>query len=167
MNNNGSPHVREMTIHDIPGVKEVIASSAPYVSLRTDSDYWLYAQLFRNTCLCLEVCHRLCGVAISFLDQTDNLRQMYIQDFAIVPGFRGRGHGSRLMEATLERARSIGVVKRVWLTSDIDNAAALALWKRHGFVNLKSDYRRDGYWITRNLKGPGKDRVVLEKHLAT
>ena len=51
----------------------------------------------------------------------------------LVPAYRGRGLGSRLIEAALERARAAGFV-RIELDVYADNARAIALYERLGFV---------------------------------
>jgi RimJ/RimL family protein N-acetyltransferase len=51
----------------------------------------------------------------------------------IVPAWRGRGLGTRLMERTLQEARKVGLV-RVELNVHADNARAIALYERFGFV---------------------------------
>ncbi|MFT4184473.1 MAG: GNAT family N-acetyltransferase [Rhizobium sp.] len=51
----------------------------------------------------------------------------------IIPSHRGKGLGRRLMEATLRAARDAGFV-RVELSVHADNARAIALYERVGFV---------------------------------
>jgi ribosomal protein S18 acetylase RimI-like enzyme len=52
---------------------------------------------------------------------------------AVVPSARGAGVGSALLEALLERARAAGH-EAVSLAVDRENAGAIALYERHGFV---------------------------------
>ena len=51
----------------------------------------------------------------------------------IVPAYRGRGLGLRLLNATLEAAFSAGFI-RVELNVHTDNARAIALYDKVGFV---------------------------------
>ncbi|MGV1857398.1 GNAT family N-acetyltransferase [Rhizobium rhizogenes] len=51
----------------------------------------------------------------------------------IIPSYRGRGLGQRLIETTLQAARNAGFV-RVELSVHADNARAIALYERVGFV---------------------------------
>lgn len=51
----------------------------------------------------------------------------------IVPDYRGRGLGRQLIETTLAEARRQGIV-RVELTAYADNARAIALYLKVGFV---------------------------------
>lgn len=51
----------------------------------------------------------------------------------IVPDYRGRGLGRQLIETTLAQARRQGIV-RVELSAYADNARAIALYRKVGFV---------------------------------
>jgi RimJ/RimL family protein N-acetyltransferase len=51
----------------------------------------------------------------------------------IVPAYRGRGLGLRLIKTTLEQARNTGFV-RIELDVHADNARAIALYDKVGFV---------------------------------
>ena len=51
----------------------------------------------------------------------------------IVPAYRGRGLGARLINATLEAAFGAGFV-RIELDVQADNERAIALYERVGFV---------------------------------
>ena len=67
-----------------------------------------------------------------------------ILTIAVDPRERGRGLGGKLLRANLARARSAGA-KAMFLEVDKDNAPAIALYKRFGFVAVgerKGYYRR-------------------------
>lgn len=51
----------------------------------------------------------------------------------LIPAYRGQGLGQRLIEATLQAARDAGFV-RVELSVHADNARAIVLYERVGFV---------------------------------
>lgn len=51
----------------------------------------------------------------------------------IVPDYRGRGLGLRLINAALAQARKIGFV-RIELSVHSDNARAISLYEKVGFV---------------------------------
>ncbi|WP_054309794.1 GNAT family N-acetyltransferase [Mesorhizobium sp. 1M-11] len=51
----------------------------------------------------------------------------------IIPAYRGHGLGQQLIETTLEEARRQGIV-RVELSAYADNARAIALYRKVGFV---------------------------------
>lgn len=156
--------IRPITKDDTPYIHGLITRSGPFVSPRSKSDYWLYATLFSDTCLCLIENDDLCGVVLAFTDQSRNFEELYIQDLAVLPNHRKFGVGSALLEALLMRARSFGV-KKVWLTSEPRNAAAIALWCGFGFENPEADYLDNGYWVTKNLKGKSEDRVIFIKNI--
>ena len=56
-------------------------------------------------------------------------------------------------------------IRRTWLTSERENEAAVRLWRRLSFVNQQADDGEDGLWVTRDFKGPGRDRVVFAYEL--
>lgn len=62
----------------------------------------------------------------------------------IIPAYRDRGLGTRLIEATLEEARRQGFV-RIALSAHADNARAIALYRKVGFI--EEGVERDGLWV--------------------
>lgn len=64
----------------------------------------------------------------------------------IIPAYRGKGLGRRLMEATLQAARDAGI-ERVELCVHADNERAIALYEKIGFVReglARKSVRIDG-----------------------
>ena len=65
----------------------------------------------------------------------------------LLPGFRGRGHGRKLLDATLAAAVRLGV-RKISLEAFTDNTAAIALYSAAGFEveGTKRDHypREDG-----------------------
>ena len=61
----------------------------------------------------------------------------------ILPEFRGKGIGSRLVEAALDKAWEFGLEK-VELEVYTINEPAIALYRKHGFVEegLHKNYRK-------------------------
>ncbi len=57
---------------------------------------------------------------------------------AVVPNARGRGVGSALLEALLERARADGY-PAVSLSVDKQNAGAIHVYEQHGFERVAED----------------------------
>jgi ribosomal protein S18 acetylase RimI-like enzyme len=55
---------------------------------------------------------------------------------AVVPNARGKGVGSALLEALLERARAEGH-DAISLSVDRNNAGAIELYERHGFERVR------------------------------
>jgi putative acetyltransferase len=81
-----------------------------------------------------------------------SLRRRHVADLgmSVRDDWQGRGIGTAMMRAALERAdRWMGVL-RIELTVFTDNAAAIALYRRHGFV-VEGTHRayalRDGVYI--------------------
>ncbi|MCU9847355.1 ribosomal protein S18-alanine N-acetyltransferase [Defluviimonas sp. WL0024] len=69
---------------------------------------------------------------------------------AVAPAARRQGIGARLLAGFLDAARAAGA-ETAFLEVAADNAAALALYARHGFAETA---RRRGYYLT-----PGGSRV--------
>ncbi|RUS63647.1 GNAT family N-acetyltransferase [Pseudorhodobacter sp. E13] len=156
--------IRSLLQDDIQEVRDLISEAGPFVSARTLSDYWLYSRFFSETCLVAEISGEIAGVVVAVLNQVTNSGDCYIQDVAVSSKFRGTGVGKVLMEHLELAVREHGYNK-MWLTSEAANSNAIALWRRLGFVNSPADYQENDLWVTRDLKGKGKDRVVFEKSL--
>ncbi|MBP6095430.1 MAG: GNAT family N-acetyltransferase [Methyloversatilis sp.] len=56
-----------------------------------------------------------------------------LEDMIIAPAHRGSGHGNRLLDAAIARARSRGC-RRITLLTDGDNAIGQRFYARHGFI---------------------------------
>jgi ribosomal protein S18 acetylase RimI-like enzyme len=67
--------------------------------------------------------------------------EIRIVDIALLPAFRGRGIGTRLLEALLAEARARGVPLRIHVEKF---NRALGLYRRMGFVPLED---RGVYWF--------------------
>jgi ribosomal-protein-alanine N-acetyltransferase len=82
-----------------------------------------------------------------------------VQTVAVVGPARGRGVGSVLLEALLGQARRRGA-NTVLLEVRADNAAAIALYRRHGFerIAVRAGYYRPGpvdAWVMRRRPPSG------------
>ena len=141
-------------------VLNLMELGGPYVKARTPSDYWLYAQLFSSTCPVALVDGTVAGAVIAMRSQ-DNPDEIYIQDVMTHPDHRRKGVAAALIDVVRERAQRWGC-KRIYLTSEPDNAPAYSAWTSLGFSNAAGDYTVDGVAIIRDFKGPGKDRAVFE-----
>jgi len=102
------------------------------------------------------------GVLIAYHDQTSP-SNIYIQDILVDTNARSQGVAQQLLQA-LEKAAQTAGRRRLWLTSEPDNNA-VSVWGKLGFDNPPADYELEGVRMTRDLKGPGKDRAVFEKLL--
>jgi len=61
-------------------------------------------------------------------------RVALLEDVVVLPQLRGRGVGSRLIEAAIATARKTGC-KRITLLTDADNQAAQGFYRKHGFTS--------------------------------
>lgn len=154
--------VSEITENQAADLVTLFSNSGPFVAARQQSDYWLYARLFRQYCLCVIQKSRIIGAILAFQDQTPGVKELYIQDVAVADEYRGKGIATALMDGIHEKADSADIT-RIWLTSESANREAIRLWKRHGYQNQTADYQENDLWVTRDLKGPGKDRIVFSR----
>jgi phosphinothricin acetyltransferase len=84
----------------------------------------------------------------------------HVADFSLYVdrGWRGKGVGSALLEALIERARQLGYHKMV-LSAFPWNAAGMALYQKQGFRTVgvyKEQGLLDGKWV---------DTIIMEKIL--
>lgn len=63
-----------------------------------------------------------------------------IQNFGVTPEHRGRGLGTQLMAASLAGFASAGI-RRVYLEVTAQNEAAIRLYRRLGFVRVRTIYK--------------------------
>jgi ribosomal protein S18 acetylase RimI-like enzyme len=148
---------------DVEALVDLFTVSGPFVSARTASDYWLYARLFSPTCLCVRGDDgRPVAAVLAFPDQSPGVDEIYIQDVAVHPEHRRLGYGELLLDELHRRATDWGVT-RIWLTSEPANTGAIRLWAKFGYENPPADYQEADVWLTRDLKGPGRDRAVFER----
>lgn len=157
--------IRPLHQDDIPAVIELMALGEPYIRPRTASDYWLYANLFSATCLIAIVDDNVVGAIMAFRSQ-DNPDDLYLQDVITHPGQRRTNVFTKLFNAVRDQAVSLGC-RRLYLTSEPDNAPAHATWTKMGFANLAGDQIVNGVSVISDFKGPGKDRAVYELRLGS
>ena len=156
--------IEPLTLDRIGEVIALMTLGAPFVRVRTESDYWLYAQLFSGTCpISLDDDGAVTGCIIAFRSQ-DEPDDVYIQDVMVHPDRRRQGIAAMLLASVRNVAETLGC-RRLYLTSEPENTAAHAAWTSRGFVNVPGDDIHDGVWIIRDFKGPGRDRAVYELRL--
>jgi GNAT superfamily N-acetyltransferase len=146
----------------VPQVQHLMTLGDPYVRVRTESDYWLYARLFSSSCPVAMLGEHVVGAVIAFRSQ-DEPSDVYVQDVIAHPDYRQQGVASRLLQTVRDQATTWGC-KRIYLTSEPENTAAHAAWTSLGFVNLTGDFTVNDVDVTRDFKGPGKDRAVYQLH---
>jgi ribosomal-protein-alanine N-acetyltransferase len=91
------------------------------------------------------------GAAIGYLVTWDVVDEVHLLEIAVAPGWRRRGVGDRLLAALCARADH-GGARLVTLEVRAGNAAARALYARHGFVEVAT---RRAYY------DDGEDGVVM------
>lgn len=84
------------------------------------------------------------------------LAQGELGDIAVIPEWRDRGIGTRLLYEIFERAKGRGV-RELYLEVRISNEAAQRLYERHGFRRVG---RRPGYYSR-----PKEDALVMCRRL--
>ena len=142
------------------GVRDLMLLGDPYVQARTPSDYWLYAELFSNTCPVALAGDDIIGAIIAFRSQTAP-GEIYVQDVMTHPRHRRKGVTKVLLGCLVQQAQAWSC-KRLYLTSEPSNRAAHGTWLTLGFTNAGGDITIDGVSVVKNFKGPGKDRAVYE-----
>lgn len=68
-----------------------------------------------------------------------------IHDVVIIPSFRGKGYGLKLMSDFLSKMKQRGV-KLLTLEVRVDNVTAISLYEKFGFdcVSVRKGYYKDG-----------------------
>lgn len=146
----------------VPAVMELMKLGEPYIRVRTQSDYWLYAHLFASTCpVAMTDNGEIIGSLIAFRSQ-DHPEDVYIQDLVTHPGHRRQGVAKALLDHLSARAARWGCA-RLSLTSEPDNEIAHATWTSLGFRNIPGDRTENEIHVISGFKGPGKDRAVYER----
>ena len=95
------------------------------------------------------------GIAVCFLGlSTFKARPLLnIHDLAVLPDWRGRGVGRRLLAAAEDRARQRGCCKLTLEVQD-DNGRARALYLSFGFSDLVMGDSGPTRFLTKPLDGP-------------
>jgi ribosomal-protein-alanine N-acetyltransferase len=94
-----------------------------------------------------------------FLIAREAAGEAEIITIAVDPARRGLGLGLQLVEAAVDAARAAGA-ESLFLEVAVDNAAALALYRRAGFQEAG---RRPRYYARR--AGPPADALILRRDL--
>ena len=145
-------------------VRDLMGLGEPYIRVRGESDYWLYATLFSTTCPVATVDGVSVGAVIAFRSQ-DDPTLVYVQDVMVHPEHRNAGVATAMISHLQGTATALGC-RQIWLTSEAGNEPAHRTWTKLGFTNNTGDFEEDGLLITRDLKGPGKHRAVYRKLLS-
>jgi GNAT superfamily N-acetyltransferase len=141
-----------LTSVDLAVVSHIMATGRPWLPEHTD--YWLWKECFGDTSFVAFDGDRPVGGVMACVNQA-RPAELYIDQVAVDPAWRGQGVTSHLIAAVEAEARKRRCT-RLWLSTDPVNPAIRA-WPPLGFVALG---------LRKNFKGPGKDRELFEKRLA-
>lgn len=100
--------VTTLSVDLIPQVQRLMELGSPYIRVRTESDYWLYASLFSSTCPVALVDGRVAGAIIAFRSQ-DNPPDIYVQDVMTRPEHRKRGIARALVAHISRSGEGMGL----------------------------------------------------------
>jgi len=103
---------------------------------------------------------RLLGCLALHGERLARMRHVGRVEIMVANEARGRGVGSALLGAALQRAERGGVLRKLSLAVFADNAAALALYRRFGFVE---EGRRAGEYLLED--GSERDDVLMARRL--
>lgn len=84
--------------------------------------------------------------------------ELHLLNITVAPDFQGQGHGLRLLDAVQAQGRGLGLAT-LWLEVRRGNERALALYRRHGFI--EAGIRRDYYPAAAGRE----DAVVMRRAL--
>jgi GNAT superfamily N-acetyltransferase len=141
-----------LTSVDLAVITQVMATGRPWLPEYTD--YWLWKECFGGTSFVAFDGDQPAGGVLACVDQSRQA-DLYIDQVAVDPAWRGRGVTRHLIGAVEAEARKRRCT-RLWLSTDPVNPAIRA-WQPLGFVELG---------VRQDFKGPGKDRAIFEKRLA-
>ena len=133
-------------------ISQVMATGRPWLPEHTD--YWLWKECFGDTSFIAFDGNRPSGGVLACVNQS-RPADLYIDQVAVDPAWRGQGVTRRLIAAVQAEAQKRGC-SRLWLSTDPMNPAIRA-WPPLGFAALG---------VRKDFKGAGKDRAIFEKRLA-
>jgi GNAT superfamily N-acetyltransferase len=133
-------------------VAAVMRTGRPWLPEHTD--FWLWRECFGDTSFVALDGNRPAGGVLACVNQA-RTSDLYIDQVAVDPAWRGQGVTKQLLDAVEGEARKRRCT-RLWLSIDPVNPAIRA-WPPLGFTDLG---------MRKDFKGPGKDRALFEKRLA-
>lgn len=160
-------HIRDATLDDAAalaviynqGIVDRIATLETEERTPDERRAWLAARTPRHPVIVAVVDGRMVGFGSL---NVFNPRQAYdhVADFSVYieRSWRGKGVGSRLLHALIERARQIGYHKLV-LSAFPFNEGGIALYRKFGF-RVVGVYKEQGW-----LDGRWVDTIIMEKLL--
>ena len=136
---------------DLDIIAAVLRTGRPWLPEHTD--HWLWRECFGDTSFIASQAGKAAGAVLACVNQS-RPQELYIDQVAVDPAWRGRGVTKLLIDAVEAAARQ-RACRRLWLCTDPVNPAIRA-WPPLGFASLG---------VRKDFKGPGKDRELFEKRL--
>lgn len=143
--------IRPIRETDLPGVLAL--------ERQCFSDPWSEAMLLselRNPA-CRYLLAEQDGLVVAYVGMITVLDEGNVNNMAVHPAFRRQGIASTLLEQLFERCRALHLLV-LMLEVRADNAPAIALYTRHGFVPVG---RRRGYY-----QKPIEDAILMNKYFS-
>lgn len=145
-------NIKSISAVDLDAIASVMRTGRPW--LPDSTDYWLWRECFGDTSFLASDGGRPVGGVLACVNQS-RPEELYIDQVAVDPAWRGRGVTKLLMDAVGAEGRRRRCT-RLWLCTDPVNPAIRA-WPPLGFASLG---------VQKNFKGAGKDRELFEKRLS-
>lgn len=153
--------VAPLTAFSVTQIASVMREGRPW--LPESTDYWLWQCCFGTTSFIASSEGTLAGGVLACVNQS-KADEVYVDQVTVHKQWRGCGVTGHLLQAVADEARRLGC-KRVWLSTDPENPAAL-VWPRYGFSLLPGNDEVNRMQVTRDFKGPGKHRALFERRVA-
>ena len=144
-------NVVPLTGRSLDDVARAMRHGRPWLPETTD--YWLWRECFGDTSFIALDGENPIAAILACIPQS-RPHELYIDQVAVDPQWRGRGVTQALFHATEAEGRKRGC-RHVWLSTDPANPARRA-WPRVGFASQG---------VKKDFKGPGKDREIFAKAL--
>lgn len=162
----GSRGPGPIRLEDAPHLVTLFGDTAWLGPVRSVADYWLYARLFAETCLCYRDEAGLpVAVVIAFrnpgLNPDRQGDEIYIEGVAAKLDHQGHEHVEALLRE-LQELSTRWQIPRLWVSLEFGAGSPASFWRSLGYVNPTADYKSHGLWMTKDLMGPGQDRAVFE-----
>jgi len=146
------PLLRRARVEDVPGIQRLVNSFADRGEMLPRSLNEIYENL--RDFFVLEQDGKIIGGVACHVNWEDLAE---VKSLAVAEKYRGRGHGSRLLRACVEDARSLGVKRLFTLTYLPD------FFARHGWSLVEKSALPQKIWVEciRCVKFPDCGEVAL------
>ncbi len=147
----GALVLRPMQAEDVPAVMQIEQRVYPFPWTPGN-----FADALASGYLCQVA--ELDGKMVGYAVMMPAVDEVQLLNISIAAEQQGKGLGSELLEKMMDAARA-GSMQRVLLEVRPSNAAALALYRRHGFTEIG---RRRDYYPAHNGR---EHAIVMERKL--